>query len=381
MAERPAESLFTVDSHGSEHIQKQVRKAHKTLKADEILAQRSLVPAVDTRSRAGKVSNGIIEPRTKRRRVDLVDRRTFERLQSTAYRSQSMNDVMVSNKSTHDLWAPAALDEDSRLNFLEKPRPIQMPETLKRPPVSLIEKARSVAPVSKPKAGQSYNPAFEDWDAMIQRAGEEAVSDEQKRLEREEQERDFAARAAASGQNVDESNILRQDEDSVWEGFESDYDHAAEIRAKRPGRKTPQERKKAERKKERAREEKAAAKERERRKRENQIDQLKAEVIARTKLTLQPVHDSSSEEEEITKLRRRRFGKHAVPPASLDLVLPDDLRDSLRALKPEGNMLLDRFRNILVRGKVETRRPAAHTRKKRRALTEKWTHKDFDLHI
>ena len=70
---------------------------------------------------------------------------------------------------------------------------------------------------------------------------------------------------------------------------------------------------------------------------------------------------------------------HSLPQKDLELVLPDELQDSLRLLKPEGNLLRDRFRNILVRGKVETRRPVRQPKKPRRSHTEKWTYKDFTI--
>jgi nucleolar protein 53 len=67
----------------------------------------------------------------------------------------------------------------------------------------------------------------------------------------------------------------------------------------------------------------------------------------------------------------------SLPEPPLELVLPDELQDSLRLLKPEGNLLKDRFRNILMRGKMETRKPIQQPKKKRRTYTEKWTYKDF----
>lgn len=67
------------------------------------------------------------------------------------------------------------------------------------------------------------------------------------------------------------------------------------------------------------------------------------------------------------------------PP--LELVLPEELQDSLRLLKPEGNLLKDRFRNILVSGKMETRKPIQQPKKKRISYTEKWSYKDWNLAI
>lgn len=69
----------------------------------------------------------------------------------------------------------------------------------------------------------------------------------------------------------------------------------------------------------------------------------------------------------------------SVPERALELVLPDELQDSLRLLKPEGNLVTDRFRNILLRGKVESRRRIHQPRKARRTITEKWASKDFAI--
>jgi nucleolar protein 53 len=99
-------------------------------------------------------------------------------------------------------------------------------------------------------------------------------------------------------------------------------------------------------------------------------------------LALASVDDDGSEssEDDGLELRRRKLGKIALPEKDLELVLPDELQDSLRLLKPEGNLLKDRYRNLLVRGKVESRRPISFAKKAKRKSTEKWTHKDFMLH-
>jgi len=63
----------------------------------------------------------------------------------------------------------------------------------------------------------------------------------------------------------------------------------------------------------------------------------------------------------------------------LELVLPDELQDSLRLLKPEGNLLDDRFRTLIVQGKLEARKPVLQPKKPKRKSTEKWAYKDFKL--
>jgi nucleolar protein 53 len=63
----------------------------------------------------------------------------------------------------------------------------------------------------------------------------------------------------------------------------------------------------------------------------------------------------------------------------LEVVLADELQDSLRRLKPEGNLLKDRFRSMMIRGKVESRRQISQHKKPKVKVTEKWSYKDWKL--
>lgn len=63
----------------------------------------------------------------------------------------------------------------------------------------------------------------------------------------------------------------------------------------------------------------------------------------------------------------------------MELVLPDELQDSLRLLKPEGNLLDDRFRTLIVQGRLESRMPVSQAKKAKRKVTEKWMSKDFQV--
>lgn len=69
----------------------------------------------------------------------------------------------------------------------------------------------------------------------------------------------------------------------------------------------------------------------------------------------------------------------SIPEAPLEVVLEDELQDSLRLLKPEGNLLKDRYRSMLLRGRVETRRRITQPKKRKTTVTEKWSYKDWKL--
>ncbi|KAK3045326.1 hypothetical protein LTS18_014029, partial [Coniosporium uncinatum] len=89
--------------------------------------------------------------------------------------------------------------------------------------------------------------------------------------------------------------------------------------------------------------------------------------------------EGSSDEEHDERLKRRRpFGKTPLKQAPPDVLLSEDLTESLRQLKPQGSVMNDRFRSLLLRGKVESRKAMQH-KKPMRTVTEKWSYKDFEL--
>lgn len=83
--------------------------------------------------------------------------------------------------------------------------------------------------------------------------------------------------------------------------------------------------------------------------------------------------------EDIVILSTETNALNSAPEKPLELVLPDELQESLRLLKPEGNLLDDRFRTLIVQGKLESRKPVAQSKKPKRKATEKWAYKDFQI--
>lgn len=257
------------------------------------------------------------------------------------------------------------------------------PKTLKEAPISLVQGGKSVPAVTKPRAGLSYNPLFEDWSALLEAEGEKAVVAERKRLAEAKIDMERLKRIEEAGKEIERDDGWQTEEESAWEGFESDYE-GEWLKKKRPERKTPQERRKVERRKENERREKAERKEKERERREKRIlefkKQLDKEVRQRSVVNVSKAKNEVADEDvDEGVLRRRKLGKDALQEAPLELVLPDELQDSLRLLKPEGNLLKERFRSFMVRGKVETRKPIQQAKKRRRTITEKWTYKDFEV--
>ena len=397
ISEKPSEELFILDTAGDQEVRQTIAKKHKPLKADEIIAQRSAIPALDGRKRGNSnITDGVIEPKTKKHKKDWVSRKDYLRLKQVA---KEANPISKGSDEIYDPWAEDAEEptvyEDPQFDFLVKPKAKVAPETIKHAPISLAANGKPIPSVRMPHAGTSYNPVFEDWDKLLQEHGEKAVEAEKKRLEEQlkEQERQ---RLIAQAQNDD--GEVRSDDESAWEGFESEYEKPEWLNKKRPERKTKTQRNKIKRRKEAERQ---AKWEEQKAKKDAQAERIHelAELAKQKELERanQSDADDSEEEGDETVLRRKPFGGKLAyvllgpiiytftnpldrpPEKPLELVLPDELQDSLRLLKPEGNLLDDRFRTLIVQGKLESRKPVTQARKAKKKITEKWMSKDFKV--
>ncbi|MCJ1287736.1 Glioma tumor suppressor candidate region protein 2 [Xylographa opegraphella] len=381
IAEKSSDALFTLDTTGSVSIQNSYNKIHKPLKADQILAQRSLVPAIDSRKRSG-ATGSIAEPYSKKRKSNGISPQEYERLKLRAYGGEAVTKDIVKTDAIpkNDPWAEDNAEvEDLRFSYLEKAKPVRAPKSLTEPPVSLLGSARVMPAVIKPRPGISYNPMFDDWDQLLTEEGNKAVEAEEKRRQEAKAEEEHQARLAEAQHERDD--LLTEDE-SAWEGIESEYEGAEWLKKRRPERKTPAERNKVKRRKEAERQAKRDIEVKRRTQQALQIKAIAQHVRSQDtikSMALATIGDSSDEDIDDRVLRRRKLGKHPLPTKPLELVLPDELQDSLRLLKPEGNLLGDRFRNLMVRGKIESRKPIAQPKKAKRTYTEKWTYKDFTV--
>ncbi|KAK3485819.1 ribosome biogenesis protein Nop53/GLTSCR2 [Neurospora hispaniola] len=398
IAEKTSEELFAIDVKPDTEITKKLPKQlKKPLKADEILAQRSAVSAVSLKKRpasetSGKVTDGVLP--SKRLRATYVTQKELSRLKRVADGHHTTTVEVVD--ATFDAWADPEEEQKKQqqaaetFNFLPKVEKPKAPKTLTQQPISLAATGKQLPAVPKPKGDKSYNPAFTDYSERYQEELRKAEEAERKRLEELEKERlkaEAAAKSRAEAEAAEKRAELSEwEDDSAWEGAESDAEGLAN-KKKRPERKTQAQRNKIKRRKaeEQRLKHEAAIKKREAE--AARVKQIAKELAEKERqLALQKAEsnnveedDASIEEDDDVELRRRQLGKFKLPEKDLELVLPDELQDSLRLLKPEGNLLKDRYRNMLLRGKVEARRHIPFKKQAKTKVTEKWTFKDFNL--
>ena len=280
------------------------------------MAQRSAVPAIDSHKRAG-ITDGIVEPR-KKRKTNGVSPKEYERLREVAYGSQTVKDVIKTDDAPdHDPWdaKPDEEEQDRKFSYLQKAKPIRAPPTIKEAPISLAAGKGEVPAVPAPKPGTSYNPVFEDWDALLITEGQKEVEAEKKRLFEAAREQERLARIATAQNEPEYDNGVQTEEESAWEGFESDYEGAEWLKKKRSERKTLAERNKINRRKEAERREKWEKKEREKEKQERRLAEIvrvaKEEAKKRELMRIGGEAAEVQEEVDDRVLRRRKFGKDA----------------------------------------------------------------------
>ncbi|KAG6005889.1 hypothetical protein E4U21_007523 [Claviceps maximensis] len=379
--EKRSSELFTIDIQGDSRTSKKLPKhIKKGLKADEILAQRSAVPAVSLRKRAGEQPTHCLAP-TKRHRTDWVPHKELTRLRKVADGNQGV--TIETKDATYDVWGTTPTQKAvDKYDFLPVPESVKQPKSIKQKPISLVASGKEVPAVLRPSGGFSYNPLSTDYENRLAEESARAIEMERRRVEAEEAEsakREAAARSAAEAEAAEErANLSEWEEDSEWEGFQSGVEDERP-NAKQPQRKTQAQKNRTKRRKEEEQLAKQKAVLKAKRRQQERIKEITEEIIAQeqARAVEQAVDSDTDDAAHEAKIRRRQIGKFKLPERDLELVLPDELEDSLRRLKPEGNLLKDRYRSLLVRGKLETRRHIPFKKLANRKLTEKWTHKDF----
>ncbi|KAL7275724.1 hypothetical protein RUND412_001307 [Rhizina undulata] len=378
VAEKQDEELFAVDTTGSKEIARKHFKAFKPLKTDEILAARSTVAALGTRKRPNPaVTDGVVE--AKRKRKDGIAFKELERLKKIAFGLEAAPAKKVSEKQgeIYDVWEEWEVKDivevgNVELSFLEKEKPIKEPVTLKHAPVSLAAVAKKVPAVRLPVAGISYNPEFAKWDELLREEGEKEVELEKLRIAEAAEEK----RIKALGATVEEEMI----EDNEEEEDEEEDEKKDDVAKKLPERKTQAQRNKIKRRKELEHMQAQQNRLKQQAKELHLIKKYTTDIEAKEKLRLAKLAAAQALEDDEKNpqiMRKKKFGKSALPRAPLELQLPDELSESLRTLKPEGSLLKDRMRSLRERGLLETRLPIVNRQKFKRSETEKWSYKNF----
>ncbi|RSH78038.1 uncharacterized protein EHS24_002493 [Apiotrichum porosum] len=367
IADKKDGDLFTVDTTGDVEVAKKVR-TKKPLRSLAILAERSAVPSLASRVAAPKPPKVSVTAAEKAR-MRRVARRTVD--------DSTSADVKAVGTATTDAWARAAPQKGLAGGFGDEGvivHKVKAPITLAKQRAMRFANVRAQDADELPTAGVSYNPAAAAHAALIATA----LQEEQERLAKEDKE---AQEIETLGQVVEGRRANADTEDMVngmrigradgvpLDASDDDDDEAeAEdaFRPKQTKRKTQAQRNKSLR----AREAKEAAKhEATRKKMEKHVAAAKA--FSKSAEARNKAHAESARQRKAAAEARERagftggekVGRHRVGKKAVEVQLGEDLAESLRQLKPEGNLFKDRFLSLQRRALLEPRAPVLPKRR------------------
>ena len=323
--EKPDSNLFTLDTTG-DSSSAAAHRLPRPLKCDEILSQRSAVPAVSSRVRTGgggsiAVTTGIV--RQKSRRKDGISHAQLQRLRALAYGgSGTVPSGVLSAPSavpSYDPWQdapppPTTTTTTATATTTTAAVGVKPPKTLAHKPVALSV-VGSVPAVRLPEPGVSYNPEFAAWDALLQHIGAQEVESEKKRLAAAADEARILALAAepdalsSDGDDDDDDD----DDDSSQSESEDKREQDTETKPRKTDaqakRKTRAQRHREQRHK--ALQRQLAAKKREARQ-AHQLHLIKKyarDLARRDRLAAQAPPAVVDDEKDPKVMRKRKFGK------------------------------------------------------------------------
>ncbi|KAF8961370.1 ribosome biogenesis protein Nop53/GLTSCR2 [Flammula alnicola] len=382
--------LFQVDTKGDDKIRHSLpRYSASQLTSTKILAQRSAVPAVFSRTTPGSNKRKPVLNREEKERLMRIAKRPrkgpFNSIMDPSEYAAGSRVVALSEavklSGTYDPWAPQPPEEELKdgLETVTKKK-------AKPPIVTNTRDLIEVPAIVEPHQGTSYNPPADAHQELLVKA----ATIEQKRLEQ-------AEKLAETKKKIEEAKDNQEEYDfSVAPGMKVQGLHANEEEEEEPqgedesqqlAKKVPERKTKAQKNKAaRLLKEKRALAEKAQRKRLlASINDAKA--IRRSTARVMSAQEQEREQrllklaEKLKKqgLAGQKLGKHKVPEDSVVVQLGEDLSESLRGLKPEGNLFRDRFQSLQQRALIEPRVPVLPTKRRNRTIEyEKHAWKNFD---
>ncbi|KAM6111602.1 ribosome biogenesis protein NOP53 [Phoenicopterus ruber ruber] len=382
VAEQPDEGLFFVDTGNAEKDRQLNKGREKPLHVDLVLQPDSKVPAPKD-ILAHQIPNGRKEKRRRqfweRQAEKGVLPRAERRLRARLRRRGGAPPDKAPEKGRsdpergfYDIWAAdnplerALAGQDAW--FLQQTKK----QRVKRP-ARLQAKPSQVPAVEVIAAGGSYNPTFEDHQALLLRAHEVEV-----RRKRAEDKVERQLRIPAGAELPTAETVFQEQCEGLLEesGDEEDGEPPAEPEAA-PTTAVPRREKKTEQQRRREKEARALAVRQRREKaarcRRQELFRLRSlrRQVTRWEAELLRRRQARLAKRRAKDALPRRLGRLKYEDPSPEVQLSDELAESLRTLKPEGSVLRDRFKSLQKRSLIEPRERAKFKRRYRLKYVEK----------
>ncbi|KAL3232204.1 Ribosome biogenesis protein NOP53 [Nakaseomyces bracarensis] len=385
-------SLFAVDEEGDDALKSKLikRKQIKNLKSKEIL---------DSIKNASKVSS-IIHPKHQEQReragkIQGVSKKELNKLLSLAGKIDGESKIKnradkegLLKSGKFDLWGH---QEENSVKLpsgieIKKKKKEDLPEELFKysttswsiaatKPKTIDQKPVKVADYHDlPHAGKSYNPNTEEWESLVEKEYREEKEREDARIKIQEYKDKIQRLMEVLDDNEEQSSGSEDEADEDDEDEDVDEDGNIKLSlnpAVKLKKKTKYQKNKAKRHEERVKMHQEIKDLKKNIKELEKLEEIEQEVVNR-------LEEKAKKGKKVKKNKKGKLGtKYHILNEGLEIKFKDELSDSLRKLKPEGNLLYDTVRKLQSSGKVEARVPKTRGRRYKQKITEKWTYKDF----
>lgn len=398
------DDLFEIDTTGDDILKTKLikrKQIKKKVKSAEILE------SIKTNSKVAALAH----PKSKqsndnehKKKIQGVSKKELNRLMALAGRVQGESKLKNSVAKTglvkskaFDLWGstdPVVTPAGIKLNVeSEKEVPHELlkksstgwsiakvaPETIKHAPVKVKEMEKI------PHAGKSYNPSVSDWSKLIDKEYKTEKANEERRIQMQQYKDKIIHLMETLDDNEEEEDEDEDDEssssDNEADSKESDLDEEnvekVSLSINQPvklRKKTKYQRNKQKRHEDKVKLQQELKNLKEQLRGLEKLEEIEQKVIEE--------HDTKQKNKDAGKPskvhKKHKLGtKHSVMDDNLEVKFSDELSDSLRKLRPEGNLLYDNVRKLQSSGKIETRVPVKKGRRYKQKITEKWTYKDL----
>ncbi|KAK3811425.1 MAG: ribosome biogenesis protein Nop53/GLTSCR2 [Linnemannia gamsii] len=385
------DALFMMDTQGDGKTQKELRK-NRPLKMDEILSERSKIPAVSGRYKVVTTStplnlnskaNAKISKTEKAKLLDMIKRRTstslFAPVNKPLGRSGMTDAVKAAGR--FDVWGSEEQEQeqekdDSDDDFVGE---IVTKVAVKAPRSFKQKQKVSLPAVKEAHPGASYNPTMQDHQGLLRLAHNEELRILHQR-ETIDNRLAYPKELDAMLAYDDQTGGLLEDSEDEDEEEEEEEEEGKEDapKTKKKGKKSIAERNRLARAAETAKKEAEIKRHKELIKQTNRVKDIMKTVEEEEAETEAKRLENEQKKEEKERAGMKRVGRFNIPKERIHVQLQDELADSLRQLKPEGSLMKDRFQSFVERNLIEPRVPVAKRRRYRLKTYEKHSYKRFD---
>ncbi|CAH1773258.1 unnamed protein product [Owenia fusiformis] len=363
LAEKTDEQLFFVDS--TKPVEEPVPAKRSRRDPKPLKCHSALLP--DPRIKPARVAHNIRRDNLKRKcakkvsdiQNDVLSPTRKEALHNQVNAKLNRQTRIRSKKITphakFDLWGgeidQTKQEDDDHFATVTRKKPVKLPSYHNKKPSSL-----PAVEVALP--GASYNPTYDDHQQLLHVANKVEVKKlkvEEKILRQTDHMFPKADKAPTKQDHLQEMSAGLYEEEDDSEGEEDTEYTSINPAVRRDKKKTPQTRRKE---KERKAKETQLKLEKLKRKKDTELFRIKSIQKDVTKSIKQ--HSEKMAKQQTKRAERKdktqRLGSNKFEAPETELKLSDELVGSLRLLKPEGNLLEDRYKSMQKRNIIEPRK-------------------------